>query len=375
MLKKHLVKLGIVAALVAGAGIGAAIVVAEQAPCDAISIEKKVMRPIPTAVALPAAKNSVHLFPGEVRANRRVELAFSVSGLLEELYAQEGRTVKKGQVIAKLDQRDFQYAYDAAQAKCGYDQRELERFSTLWKKKVISVGDFENAKADYDVALSEMRLKKKALADTVLFAPFNGVVVTRHVEDHEHVKAQQPVLSLQDISTIEVLIQVPERLIAQEGVQGFKHLEVHFDADKEPQRWLKAGVREYSAVSDAVTRTYEVVVVLPPPAGLKLYPGMTATVRVRVPREMKTGESEQATLVPVEALWCGEDGKSYVWIIPPDGGSPKKQLVEAAPMSGANAVIKSGLRPGARVAVAGVHSLREDQPVRPVKKGKEGLDG
>ncbi len=234
MLKRHLVKFGAAILLIAGVGIGGAAVFAQKTPNASPLVEKPVMRPIPTAVAQPVADARTHLFPGEVRANRRVELAFSVAGLLNKLSAQEGRTIKKGQVIATLDQRDFQFAYDAAKAKCSLAKHDLDRFSSLWKQNVVSMADYENAKTKYDVAQAEMLVKKKALADTVLYAPFNGVVVSRHVEDHEHILAKQSILSFQDISTIDVLIQVPECMIAQGGVEGFDHLLVHLTPTRKP---------------------------------------------------------------------------------------------------------------------------------------------
>lgn len=384
MSKPRLAKIGALLVLVAGIAAGTAAVGMQKTP-DARPKTKTaaniMMRPIPTAMAQAVENASVHLFPGEVRATRRVELAFSVPGLLRQLDAREGSRVTKGQIIARLDQRDFKYAYDAAKAECTFAKRDLDRFSSLWTQNVVSAGDYENAKADYDIARAKMQLKKKALADTVLYAPFNGVVVRRHVEDHEHIKAKQPILSLQDISTIEVLVQIPERILARRGVEGLADLLVHFDAEASPQSWHTGKVREYSAESDAVTRTYEMVVTLPPPSNLKIYPGMTATVKVRIPTQSPISGatpaafSPAATRIPIEALWCGEDGESYVWIIAPEGGTPHRQKVDATSLSDSHVVIRAGLRPGTHVAVAGVHSLREDQPVRPLKQGKEGLDG
>ena len=95
MLKRHLVKFGAAILLIAGVGIGGAAVFAQKTPNASPLVEKPVMRPIPTAVAQPVADARTHLFPGEVRANRRVELAFSVAGLLNKLSAQEGRTIKR----------------------------------------------------------------------------------------------------------------------------------------------------------------------------------------------------------------------------------------------------------------------------------------
>ncbi|QHI68316.1 efflux RND transporter periplasmic adaptor subunit [Tichowtungia aerotolerans] len=333
-----------------------------------------VIRPVPTCAARALSSDSVRRFPGTVRANRRVELAFSVSGLLEQLNAGEGRSIRKGETIARLDQRDFRYALDRAQATLANARQEWERYTRLREQKVATDAEYESAQAAYDIALAEFQIRQKALEDTVLCAPFDGMIVQRHVENHEHVQAKHPIVSFQDISLVEVLFQVPERLIAQGGTEVFKSLQVCFDADS--GRWFPAEVREHSAKSNRITQTYDVVLVLAPPADLRVLPGMTATVRAGIATAPAALQfAHNATRIPVEALCRGGSGKSYVWVIDPAGGTPRKVFVESADFCGDCVDVRSALRPGEQVAVAGLHALREDIPVRPLAAGKEGLDG
>ncbi len=102
---------------------------------------------------------------------------------------------------------------------------------------------------------------------------------------------------------------------------------------------------------------------------------MTAAVKVQIQEGPQASEKERATRIPVEALCCGSDGAPYVWVIPSTGGNPRKQNVETAALTGDSAVIRSGLKPGSHVAVAGLHFLGEELLVRPVVTGEEGLDG
>lgn len=335
----------------------------------------KGVRPIPTAQVEAVLAKEFRRFPGSVRANRRVELKFSVEGRLQELNAQEGRSVRKGELLARLDQRDFRNQREVAKAKSAQAKRELQRFSRLREQKVVTLADYEDAKTAADVTRAELSIQEKALEDTALYAPFDGVVVKRHVERFEHVKAEQEILSLQDISRIEVVIQVPERVIARAGAAGLEQLQVRFDADPHKDRWFNASVREYGMESDSATRTYDVVVALPPPQDLKVFPGMTATVRAQLRQTMRADSGCRAVRVPVESLWAGAGGRSFVWVIAPDGGAPKKKQVRIAALSENNALLCDGPAPGEQVAVAGLRTLYEGQPVRPMRKGKEGLDG
>ncbi len=342
---------------------------AEAPPSQAV-----VARPIPTAVVQAAPAGYERVFPGNVRANRRVELAFSVPGLLDRLNAEEGRRIRQGEVIAGLDERDYRYALDAAAARCANAKRELARHRNLRRQGVVTESEYEDAQTAHDIAVAELRTCEKALEDTVLRAPFDGVVVERYAENHEHVQAKRAIVAFQDISLVEVVVPVPERLFARGGAGALRSPRVRFDADGE--RWFDATVREHSARSDRVTQTYDLVVALAPPPDLNVLPGMTATVKVRIAGSSDAASpTGHATQVPAEALWLGRDGGSYVWVIDPAGADPSKRRVETVNMRDGCVEVRSGLRPGEHVAIAGLHTLREGLRVRPMVAGKEGLDG
>jgi len=340
--------------------------------------QESYLRPIPTAVVQVVRDGQKRIFPGKVRANRRAELAFTIEGRLVRLNAQEGARVKKGQVLAQLDQRDFIHALQAARAKFQQAERNLGKFRKLHEQQVVTETQFQDVKTIYDIALADLNIREKALADTTLHAPFDGVVVNRHIENYGHVKKEESVLSLQDISGIEVTIQVPERVIARGGTDGLRDLQVLFDADPDRGHWHGAKVREYSVESDKVSRTYDVVVTVTSPVNLNVYPGMTASVSSVVETEtggVKAHEASKLFRVPVEAVWRGATGDSYVWEISLQGGHPAMKSVELVALRGDCAEVKGDLRPGMHVAIAGVHALSESALVRPQITGKEGLDG
>jgi RND family efflux transporter MFP subunit len=332
------------------------------------------VRPVPTAIVQDALLARKRLFPGTVQAQSRVEIAFSLDGLLVELNGQEGKNVLKGEVLAKMDQRDFLHALDAAKANFLRAETEFSRTKTLQSRKVISQAEYDNAKTTFDVARAELRIRQKALSDTVLVAPYDGVVAHRYVENHEHIKKLEPILAFKDISKIDVVIQIPEGLIAHAGTEDFKDILVKFDADGD--RWFSGVVREFRVQSDPVTRTYEVAVSVQPPSDIHVLPGMTATVSVTTSVTPEIYKNPQSVrFVPVEAIFGGSDGHSYAWVIPESGGSPRKTQVTLGALCEGGIEIIDSLETGQRVAVSGVHSLRENMQVRPVLEGREGLDG
>ncbi len=336
--------------------------------------EHPIARPIPTAIAQPLPDVNVRELPGVARANQRVQLAFSVPGLLTELHAAEGSTVSKGEVIARLDPRDYQNALDVAQAKFDDVKQRFDRTRNLHDHNVVPAAEYDRVKAELDMAAAELRIRAKALEDTVLSAPFDGVIATRYVENYEHIEAKKPIVSIQDIAVVEIVVQVPERLIACGGTKSLQNISVRLDAYE--GRVLYADVREFSTQADPITRTYEVVLGMRPPTGIRVFTGMTATVRVEVPRFRSKGESTHArALVPSEAVVQDPDGRCYVWLIDEEAGRPQKIRVEVGEPREEGIEICSGLHPGRRVAIAGVHTLDETMIVRPMIEGREGLDG
>lgn len=334
--------------------------------------DNPVLRPIPTSVVKSFCNNDTRIFPGEVRANRRVKLAFSVSGLLDQLNAREGSTLHKGEILARLDERDFRYAFEIAQAKLDQAERNYERCKNLLEDLVITNVEYDDSKTRYEIALAQLRTYKKALEDTQLIAPFDGIVVKRYIENHEHIKVHEEIVSFQDISVVEVVTQFPESLIARKGMDELNHLNVCFDTDHE--RWLNASIKEYSAQSDPITKTYDVVVSLKPPSDLMVLPGMTTWVKMNLEGLNRKSNSEnQMTQIPVEAVWRDGEGRNCAWVIDKNGGFPHKRQIEVQDLFASFAHVSSGLHCGEHVAIAGLHLLGDQQPVRPAIFGKEGL--
>ena len=123
----------IIAAIVASCVLGSAVLYTtvsgriEEAP----EPEPSSPRPVRTEIVTELSEVSSRSFPGTVRATGRVDLAFSVDGLLAELHATEGTLVKKGDVVAQLDQRDAQNAYQASRARYEVAQKDFDRANAI----------------------------------------------------------------------------------------------------------------------------------------------------------------------------------------------------------------------------------------------------
>ncbi len=334
-----------------------------------------VMRPVPTVQVKPYEQVQKISFPGHVQASSRVALAFNVDGQIVEMSVREGVHYKKGEILAKLDQRDFQNNYAAAEANARRLEKEFSRIEKLLVKEVVSQAEYDSAKSAHDVAQAELNIRGKALDDTVLRAPFDGVVAKRYAENYQHIKENDNIFSFKDISSVEVAVQVPERIVARTNFSTVGQVEESFDADR--AHHYPAKTKEFSPQSDPVTRTYQLVVDVTAPETLNIFPGMTATVFVEinsidggVVKEFR----ENAFVVPIEAVFA-DGSHSYCWVIPSEGGNPEKRQVEIGVLNNQGILLLSGMKAGESVATAGLAFLHESLLVRPLAVNWEGLDG
>lgn len=319
-----------------------------------------VARPVKSMV-LPEHSDTTRTFPGTVRAIHRVDLSFNVPGRLIELTAKEGQRVRKGELLAKLDPQDYVQRVKAAQAEYDKALADYQRAEELIVKDYISKADHDKAVARKEVAAARLERAKKALDETHLRAPFDGVVAKRYVENHTELQAKQPVLSLQDPAALEVVVDVPEELVARYRADLPLAAEARFGTL--PGRAFPLSIREFAAQADPATRTYQAVFALSGQEGENLLPGMTAEVTFRV--AARDEGSDHAFTIPRSAL-LEADGAQWVWVIEPHSGVVHRRKVQADEHTRDTVIVREGLRPGERIATAGVHTLREGQVVVPV---------
>lgn len=209
------------------------------------------------------------------------------------------------------------------------------------------------------------RLKeaRSSLEDTTLRAPFSGIVAARYVENFEEVRAGFPIVSLQDISTIEVIAQVPERAVAN-SAGAASQLEISVTFTSLPGRTFPASYKSIAAEADPETQTYTVTVTMPQPEGVNIYSGMTAEITFEgdIPGEA----APTGILLPSHAVFEAQDGRRCVWVVDLDTWRVSRREVVVLRLTGDSIQISEGLEPGETIATAGVHYLREGMKVRPL---------
>ncbi len=306
-------------------------------------------------------------YPGEIQGAQNAELAFEVAGRLIELPAEEGIAVDEGQLLAKLDPADYQSALDAAQARYNSAKETFERFSEVFERGAISRQDLDNRRRQFEVEEAKLASARKALSDSELRAPFAGRIGRTYVDNFNNVQAKQKILLLQDLTQLEVVVNIPEQdwlrarpglTLAQRSAAARPRVGLSSLGDRE----IPAEVVEVAAAADPVTRTFAARARFDPPGDVQILPGMSASVTVDIPADIS---GINATLqVPANAVIGGDDGGSYVWKVDAATMTVSLVPVTSGQLSGSQIDILEGLATGDRIAVSGVQHLADGMKIR-----------
>ena len=341
---------------------------------------KEVIRPVKVITIASWDKALLQTYPGRVRAHRRADLSFKVSGRLNSLPIEEGQKVKKGKLLARLDPRDFEANVQNVEGQLAKASSaltlarvEYERVLNIQKADPGAVSQslvdqrregVERAEAGNQSFQAALDTAKLELSYTFLRAPFEGVVSNRYVENFQDVQAKELIVHMDDVSTVEILVDLPEMLIATVRQRVSFKVFAEFAAAQGKQYPLS--VFEYSTRADPRTQTYQVTFRMPQPKEINVLAGMTANVLI----SSESPETDAGRyIIPAIAVFADEAGKANVWVVDPEKKRIQRRKVTTGDLTGSASIeIIEGLKNGEMIAVSGVSRLRENMLIRPVDK-------
>jgi RND family efflux transporter MFP subunit len=324
----------------------------------------EVVRPVKTAVVHGFAVGE-QTFPGRVDAGSKLLVSFRIPGRIVELPVRKGEAIKKGQLIARLDPRDYEIAVEEAKATFQRAESDFQRYKRLYESDAVPLADLDQRRSDRDVARARLDEAEKNLGYTYLRAPFAGMIGNRYVENHMDIQAQEEVVDLNDTTIVEVKINAAENLVAM--MQQFAaqlDLKIYAEYDAKPGKRYELTLKEIAARADPQTQTFQIVFTMPQPGDIALLPGMTALVRLVA--SIKPGASvEMPISIPAIAVNTSSDGEKIVWVVNTDDMTAHTRKVTVGSMRGAGEIeIMEGLEGGEHVVIAGLAQLSEGMKVR-----------
>ena len=386
--------------------------------------QKEVIRPAKVHKVSMSESTLKRSYSAIVLPAQEVDLTFRVSGRIVELPIRSGQNVKKDDVIAVLDKRDFETeisrvnsqleqaraqlkaltsgarvediaaleaAVRAAEAQVEAAQDQLTRSEDLFKRKVIAKANVDRDQTALRVSEADLEAKRQELA--------KGKAGARA----EDVQAQEAAIrglesnlkSLNDNREDATLRAPFDGMIAVRNVENFTNVQakepiavlqalaspnLRFDVpaadvpafakapslgltvvlDSLPDTEFTAKTSEFTPRADAATQTYRGRVSIENPTSEPILPGMTGILTVTA-----GGETTSEILIPVSALAANTDGSAFVWVVSNDNKVSKRPVVTGD--ARANLVtIKEGLAEGELIVVAGLSALQDSQTIKPI---------
>jgi RND family efflux transporter MFP subunit len=283
---------------------------------------------------------------GTVESSVTIRVAPQAAGRILELKADEGQTVKAGDVLARLDDNDLRAAVAELEARAIYAEQQLERTGALLKQGWATREKFDQAKSEMDAARQAARRMSEQLAFMSLRTPASGTIIRRDGEAGDYIPINQPVFYL-------AKADVPLRISADVDEEDIPLVKtgqkVLIRADAFPARVFTGEVKEVTPKGDPVARNYRVRIQLPSDTALMI--GMTAETNI------VTFEKQDALIVPASAvsgggLWVVRDAKLVR--IPAQIGIKGRDRVE----------VTAGLSDGDLVVTDPSQRLQSGQTVR-----------
>ena len=326
-------------------------VVLEFSPADLARIEAQ-----PLSRWLPVS--------GALQPVRQATVKAKVSGDVRQITVREGESVRAGQLLVRIDTADLEAkliertgALESARAQLAMAAKTQATNQALLKQNFISQNAYDNSESSFGVsqggvksAEAQVQLARNALRDANVASPLAGVVAKRHVQPGEKVAFDSPLVTVVDLTELELQAAVPASDVPELALG--KAVELSIDGFGE--RRFTGRVERINPAAEPGTRAILVYVGIPNPDGA-LRGGMFATGRIAL------AASAPVTTLPATAVRT-EAGQTFVWTV--EGGKlVKRGVVTGRRDDAAGRIeIKTALPPDVPVLAARFDNLKDGAP-------------
>lgn len=338
------------------------------------NVKKEIIRPVRYQQVFISSGEQTRTFSGISKAGTETRLSFRVSGILQTLNVKVGDRIKKGQLIAAIDDSDIRLEYrkiidslNKSRLQKDTAKSNLDRIKSLYENNNVALREYESAKDQYATANSAYNadkrneeLKKRELSYYKLYSPIDGIVASLHVEKNENIQIGSTIVEINTGDDIEVTVGMPESFISR--VKTGETVSVRFSSIK--NKVFDGKISEVSYIIGSQSSTYPVIIVLTAPTQ-DIRPGMPCEVAFTLSSQQESNN----LIVPANAV--GEDtGGNFVFTVTDSGDGfavVHKKKVTVGTLTGEGFEILSGLQDGELVVTAGIANLSDGMKVRMLK--------
>ncbi len=315
-------------------------------------------RPPPAVVLAKAERGSVTRLIealGTARAAESVTLTAKTAGRIEAIGFQQGATVKKGDVLVRLERQETDAEVKALEAEAAETRQALERAEFLLSRGSGARAPVDDARRRLQAAEARIEAARRRVEDTIIRAPFAGRVGLRDLSVGALVEPGTEIATLDSLTPMTVRFTVPEQQLGEIGTGAV----VEARADAFPEEVFRGEVRALGSRVDPALRTIEVEARIDNGRG-SLRPGMLLAVTVA------TRTDKDAVVVPPLSVQVRGD-EHFVYRVAE--GKAQRVPVRVGQREPERVQIEEGLKAGDEIVVGGLQNVTEGQPVRVVPPG------
>ena len=290
---------------------------------------------------------------GRVSQKSEMRLSFKTGGLIRVISAEEGDTVKAGQVLATLDLEEINAEQQRAASNYEKAAMDLERFSKLYDDSLVSLQVKQNAQTASDNAAAELQIANFNSKLSVIRAPADGRILKRYVESHELIQSGQPVFLLAASKQGSVVrVGLIDRDIVKVAVGDPATIVV----DAYPGREFSGSVSEVALSTDSGAGTFEVEILIDD-QGFSLRSGLIARV------EITPATNEMQYYIPIEAVIEANDGIATLFVLNQENTMVREVSVEVLEFLQDEVAVRGGLSASDKVVKLGAPYLSDGSAV------------
>ena len=305
-------------------------------------------------------------FPAQISPSQKTVLAFKYAGKIKSINFESGDFVKKGQVIAIIDDTDykvnldaFSKKYEAAKAVAQNAEQQFARAETLYRGDALAKKDYDNALMQRNVAISTfkeasagLQNARNTLTDTKIVAPYDGYIDKKVVDVGTVVPEGGPVVSFISNEITDISVNASLR-----DIEYIKNAENIVFKDSGSDKIYSLKIKSVAQNPDSINLTYPVVFTFSELSeNDKFLSGQTGTVTIVVKNKGK-----EEILIPINAVF--EDKGSNVYLF--KDGKAIKTPIELGELRETDKIsVVKGLKTGDKVIVAGVSKLADGDKVK-----------
>ena len=276
------------------------------------------------------------------------------SGILIDVFVKEGQAVKKGQLLAKIDDGGLSQQLGQLQIQLELAKTTFDRQQRLWNQKIGSELQFLQAQSNYQAQEKAVSQLKQQIEKTVVRAPFSGTIDDVITDQGSVVAAgQSQLMRIVNLSNMYIETDVPEKYINH--ISKNKKVQVEFPV---LEKTMLSKVRQVGNYINPANRTFKVEIYIPN-KDKNIKPNLTAKLKIN------DYTSKNALLIPQSIISENANGQQYIYVIKnEDNTIAKKIIIQTGKTQGDIIEVLKGISNGDEIISEGARSVRDGQVVK-----------